>query len=151
MFGRTEEKSWLEEELERERKGICVGETWWEKICRCVRGVFGKCIREAEKIESAYSYDELIEIPTYEGPNILKPRALDWDAHDALYKDGHITLNELRAMHGLPPVIGSDEELIFYADNRAVVSQNALNEALVAAKYGISAEEMRSRINQCIL
>ena len=119
MFGRTEEKSWLEKELERERKGICVGETWWEKICRCVRDILGECVREAEKIESAYSYDELIEIPTYEGPNILKPRALD--LADALYKDGHITLNELRALHGLPPVVGSDEGLILYADNQAIV------------------------------
>lgn len=119
MFRRTEEKSWLEGELERERKGICVGETWWEKVYRRVRDILGKCVREAEKIESAYSYDELIEIPTYEGPNILKPRALDFA--DALYKDGHITPNELRALHGLPPVVGSDEGLILYADNQAIV------------------------------
>ena len=144
MFGRIEEKSWLEEELERERKGICVGETWWEKVWRYVRDIFGKCVRETEKIESAYEYDA----PW--GTGQLKA-TLDWDAHDALYKDGHITLNELRAMHGLPPVIGSDEELILYADNQAVVRQNALIEALALAKLGISAEEMSSRINQCIL
>lgn len=139
MFRRTEEKSWLEEELERERKGICVGETWWEKVCRFMRDIFAAGKRKVEKTESAYSYDELIATPT-----------LDWDAHDALYKDGHITLNELRAMHGLPPVVNSDEELIFY-DNQAVVRANALIAARALAKCGISAEEMNSRINQCIL
>lgn len=138
MFGRTEEKSWLEEELERERKGIVEGETWWEKVWRCVRDIFGKCVREAEEVASACEYD----VPWNTGQ--LKA-TLDWDVHDALYKDGHITLNELRAMQGLPPVIGSDEEVILYADNQAVVRQNALFEALALAKLGISAEEMSSR------
>lgn len=119
MFGRTEEKSWLEEELERERRGVCVDESRWEKLWRGVKDIFAAGKRKVEETESAYSYDELIAIPTYEGPNILKPRALDFA--DTLFKDGYITMNELRAMHGLPPVIGSDEELILYADNQAIV------------------------------
>lgn len=148
MFRRTEEKSWLEEEIERERRPW--DETWWEKLCRFVRDIFGKCVREAEKTESAYSYDELIAVPAFEWLDTPKIAALNKDAHGALHRNGCITTNEMRAMMGLPPVV-YDEDVVFYADNQTVERQNRLNEALIAAKYGISAEEMSSRINQCIL
>lgn len=126
MFEKRE-RSWLEEERELERRPW--DETWWEKLCRFVRGIFGKK-RESETL--------LPERPTW-----------DWDELDAMYKDGYISANEHRAAHGVPPVIFDEDT--FYVNNQAVLQAKKLEQALAAAKYGISAEEMSSRLNQLIL
>lgn len=133
MLGRTEEKSWLEEELERERKGICVGETWWEKIKRFMEGAYEIFVGPLRRRIDAVIMERTAKKIEFK------------------YSSGLLTMNQARALYDLPPVIDSDEELILYADNQAVVRQNALNAARALAKCGISAEEMTSRINQCIL
>lgn len=131
MFGRTEEKSWLEEEREREQRPW--DETWWEKIKRFMQGASEIFVGPLRRRIDAVVMERTAKKIEFE------------------YGSGLLTMNQARDLYGLPPVVDPDEEIIFYADNQAVDRQNALNEALVAAKYGISAEEMRSRINQCIL
>ena len=151
MFRGTTTKSWLEEELERERKGISKDETWWAKLWRGVKDIFVK--RERDELNGAtfVPLDErIIEIPRYDEPNTL--RADTVDLINRLVMDGTLTMNEARAAMGLPPV-DSDESVILYADDRPVVEttrrpntstsrggvrRRAIQAALTANRLGIS-------------
>lgn len=112
MFRRTEEKSWLEEELERERKGICVGETWWEKVKRFVADVYEIFVGPLRRRIDAVIMEKTAKKIEFK------------------YSSGLLTMNQARDLYGLPPVIDSDEELILYADNQAVVRQKSIEAAL---------------------
>lgn len=103
MFGRTE-KSWLEEELERERKGIVAGETWWEKIWRQMKEVFEIFVGPLRRrVDAASMARTCLQI-------------------ERKYTSGLYTMNEARELYGLPPVadgfVGGD--VIFYADNQEI-------------------------------
>lgn len=136
MFRGTTTKSWLEEELERERKGICVGETWWEKLWRGVKDIFMK--RELDEpfgVTFAPLDDRIIEIPMYDEPNALRHDSVD--LINRLVQNGELTMNEARAAVGLPPIEEPEDNVIFY-DNRAV----SVKRALGAAKCGIAFEDI---------
>lgn len=131
MFRGTTTKSWLEEELERERKGIMEDETWWARLWRGVKDIFVKReLDESFGVTFVPLDDRIIEIPMYDEPNTLRPGNVD--LINRLVEDGTLTMNEARAAMGLPPIGEPEDDVIFY-DNRAV----SIKRALSAAKYGV--------------